>query len=133
MDSLQLVRKLGAHKLQGLGWTNLNTLGAPLSILFAQVADHSEIMVRGKKAGNLSRTGFPTLPASRTQATILINGTDFGKTNGIVTNVPAGEQNLTLVKEGYQPKTVMVNVPYGGVKMLAPITLNKGTPAGPEP
>jgi hypothetical protein len=74
MDSLQVVRKLGAHKLQGLGWTNLNTLGPPFSILFAQVANHSEIMVRGTKAGNLSRTGFPTLPASRTQATILING-----------------------------------------------------------
>jgi hypothetical protein len=77
-------------------------------------------------------TGSLYVASTPSGATILINGTDFGKTNGIVTNVPAGEQNLTLVKEGYQPKTVMVTVPDGGVKGLAPITLTKGTPAGPE-
>jgi hypothetical protein len=78
-------------------------------------------------------TGSLYVASTPSGATILINGTDFGTTNGIVTNVPAGEQNLTLVKEGYQPKAVMVNVPDGGVKMLAPITLNKGTQAGPVP
>jgi hypothetical protein len=76
--------------------------------------------------GSLYVTSYPS------GATILINGTDVGTTDGIVTNVPAGEQNLTLAKEGYQPKTVMVNVPDGGVKVLEPITLTKGTPAGPE-
>jgi hypothetical protein len=74
MDSLQMVRKQGSHKLKGLAWTNLHTLGPPLPIFFAQVADHSEIVARGIKARNIGRAGFPTLPASRTQATILING-----------------------------------------------------------
>jgi hypothetical protein len=58
-------------------------------------------------------------------AIILINGTDSGTTDKLVTNVPVGSQKLTLVKEGYQPKTVMVFVPAGGVKMLEPITLTK--------
>jgi hypothetical protein len=37
--------------------------------------------------------------------------------------VPAGTRNLTLTRSGYQPKTVMVDVP-AGVKVLAPIHLD---------
>jgi len=65
-------------------------------------------------------------------ATILINGTDYGTTNKFVTGVPAGDQNLTLVKNSYQIYTTVVTVPSGGSKILAPVTLTKGTPAGPE-
>jgi hypothetical protein len=70
-----------------------------------------------------------TIPSG---ATILINNTDYGTTNGFAKNVPAGAQNLTLLKKGYQPKFVMVDVPAGGVKALAPITLTKsgGVPGG---
>jgi beta propeller repeat protein len=59
-------------------------------------------------------------------ATILINGTDHGMTDKFVTDAPAGNQNLTLVKEGYQPYPLIVNVPAHDVKILAPITLTKG-------
>ena len=65
-------------------------------------------------------------------ATILINGTDHGMTDKFVTDAPAGNQNLTLVKEGYQPYSTTVMVPAGGVKVLAPITLTKGGPSPEE-
>jgi len=73
MDSLQVLREHGGHKFQGLGRTNLHTLGPPLAILFAQIADQSEIVVRGIKARNIGGTGLPALPASRTQTALLIN------------------------------------------------------------
>jgi beta propeller repeat protein len=61
-------------------------------------------------------------------ATILINGSDTGiATNSIVPNIPAGNQNLTLIKEGYLPYSTVVNVPDGGIKVLASITLAKGS------
>jgi beta propeller repeat protein len=67
-------------------------------------------------------------------ATILINGSDTGiATNAIVPNIPAGNQNLTLIKEGYQSYSTTVDVPDGGIKVLASVTLAKGsgsTPAG---
>jgi hypothetical protein len=75
--------------------------------------------------GSLYVTSYPT------GATILINGTDYGTTNKFVNNVPVGIQNLTLIKAGYLAKTMMVNVPAGEVKILAPITLTKGE--GPVP
>ncbi|MCE5297363.1 MAG: PEGA domain-containing protein, partial [Methanoregulaceae archaeon] len=79
------------------------------------------------KSGEVPQEGTGTLYVASVPsgATILMNGTDFGTTNGLVTEVPAGSQNLTLVKEGYQPKTVIVFVPDGGVKMLASVTLTK--------
>ncbi len=55
-----------------------------------------------------------------------INGTDYGKTNRFVYGVPAGVRNLTLTRTGYQPYTLLVTVPAGGTKVLAPITLTKG-------
>jgi hypothetical protein len=64
-----------------------------------------------------------------TNATILINGTDYGRTNKFVSNVPAGTRNLTLTLTGYQPYTTIVIVPAGGTKILAPITLTKGGPS----
>jgi PKD repeat protein len=57
-------------------------------------------------------------------ATILMNGTEYGKTDRLVT-VPSGIRNLTLVKDGYQPYTMTVNVPTGDLKVLAPITLTR--------
>ena len=63
-------------------------------------------------------------------ATILINGTDYGKTDTFLKNVPAGNQNMTLTKDGYQPSTVVVNVPAGDLKVLAPITLSQSQPLG---
>jgi len=65
-------------------------------------------------------------------ASILINGADTGvKTNALVRNVPAGDQDLTLVKEGYQPCSMVVSVPEGGIRVLASLTLAKE--AGPTP
>jgi predicted outer membrane repeat protein len=76
--------------------------------------------------GSLSVKSYPT------GATILINGTDYGTTNKYVTSVPAGNQNLILTKEGYQPYTTVVDVPAGGVKVLAPITLTKAASGAGE-
>jgi len=59
-------------------------------------------------------------------ATILIDGTDYGTTNKFVTSVPSGDQNLILIKEGYQPYTTIVKVPVDGISVLAPFTLTKG-------
>ncbi|HVP94795.1 MAG TPA: PEGA domain-containing protein [Methanoregulaceae archaeon] len=77
--------------------------------------------------GTLYVASYPT------NATILINGTNYGTTNKSVNNVPAGIQNLTLTKEGYQPYTTIVCVPGGGLKVLAPITLSRsgGSPVLP--
>ncbi|QQR70609.1 MAG: PEGA domain-containing protein [Methanolinea sp.] len=46
-------------------------------------------------------------------------------TNQFVTDIPTGNRNITLVKSGYQTKTVWVDVPTG-IKVLAPITLTPG-------
>ena len=69
-------------------------------------------------------TGTLYVASYPTNATILINGTSYGKTTQFVRNVPSGSQNLTLTKEGYQPSTTVVNVPAGGLKVLAPVTLS---------
>jgi hypothetical protein len=79
-----------------------------------------------------STSGNSTLyVASRPEgATILINGTERGQTNQLVTKVASGTQNLTLVKEGYQPYSTMVDVPSDGVKVLASIALTKSGEGG---
>jgi hypothetical protein len=58
-------------------------------------------------------------------AIISIDGTERGHTTNFITDVPAGTRNLTLTKPGYQQYTMMVTVPAGGTKILAPITLTK--------
>ena len=58
-------------------------------------------------------------------ATILIDGTDYGTTNKLVRDVPAGTRNLTLIKAGYQPSSMLVNVPEGGLKALPSVILVK--------
>ena len=58
-------------------------------------------------------------------ATILIDGTDYGTTNKLVKDVPAGTRNLTLIKAGYQPSSMLVNVPEGGLKALPSVILVK--------
>jgi hypothetical protein len=64
-------------------------------------------------------------------ATILVDGTGSGVTNGFVSDVPAGIRNVTLTKTGYQDATVFVNVIAGGLKVLAPIIMTRGSgPAG---
>jgi hypothetical protein len=66
-----------------------------------------------------------------TGATILIDGAAKGTTNGFVSDVTPGLRNLTLTKTGYQDATVWVDVPSGGLKVVAPITLSRGSgPAG---
>jgi hypothetical protein len=81
-----------------------------------------------------SDTGTLYVASFPTGATILINGTEYGMTNHFVKNIPAGIQNITLSKAGYQIYTMAVSVPANDVKVLAPITLTKSkgpeTPAG---
>jgi hypothetical protein len=75
-------------------------------------------------------TGTLYVASYPTGATILMNGIDYGKTDQFLKNVPAGNQNLTLTKEGYQPFTTVVKVPAGDMKVLAPITLSQVEPPG---
>jgi hypothetical protein len=82
------------------------------------------ILVAGSMAA--STTGTLYVASNPPGATVLINGIGSGTTNGFVKDVPAGIQNLTLTKAGYEQKTITVDVPAGGVKALAPITLTKG-------
>jgi len=77
-----------------------------------------------KGEGPVNGTGTLYIASYPTNATILINGTDRGRTNQFVYNVPAGVRNLTLTRTGYQPYTMLVTVPRGGTKVLAPITLS---------
>jgi hypothetical protein len=79
------------------------------------------------KSGEVPPEGTGNLyVASRPEgATILINGTDYGVTNKLVADVPAGNQNLTLTKAGYQPYSTVVTVPVNGVKVLASVALTK--------
>lgn len=76
---------------------------------------------RGEPAGGSGTLYVASYPS---EATILINDTDYGKTNGFVHNVPAGFQNLTLTKPGYLPKSVLVTVPDKGVNVLQSIILS---------
>ena len=72
------------------------------------------------EAGSLYVATYPP------NAMILVNGTERGYTNRLVSSIPAGNVNLTLVKDGYQPYSTIVRIPAGDVKTLAPITLTKG-------
>jgi hypothetical protein len=92
---------------------------------------HSFTLTKGGDAGIPGVTGSLYVASIPSGATILINGTDYGTTNHVVKNVPAGVQDLTLTKEGYQPKTIPVNVPAGGLKVLGSITLTKAA-GGPD-
>jgi hypothetical protein len=78
------------------------------------------------KPGNSSadNTGSLWVYSYPSNATILIDGTEWGFTNRFVDSIPAGTRNLTLTKTGYQAKTVQVDVPVDGMKVLAPITLS---------
>jgi beta propeller repeat protein len=78
-------------------------------------------------------TGTLYVASYPTNATILINGTAYGKTDQFIVNVPSGNQNLTLTKDGYQPYTTMVHVPVGAMKVLAPITLSPSQSVGDCP
>jgi hypothetical protein len=69
-------------------------------------------------SGTLYVASYPT------NAVILIDGVESGHTNTFVYGVSSGLRNLTLTKDGYQPKTTFVQVPSGDLKVLAPITLS---------
>jgi hypothetical protein len=85
-------------------------------------------------AGTPDGTGALYIASIPSGATILINGMDYGTTSHVVKDIPAGTQNLTLTKDGYQPETMLVDVPEGGIKVLSSIALTKsgeeGIPGG---
>jgi hypothetical protein len=68
-------------------------------------------------------TGTLYVASYPTNAEILIDGETFGQTDGFVDDAPTGIRNLTLGKDGYAPKTVVIQIPEGDLKVLAPITL----------
>jgi hypothetical protein len=67
-----------------------------------------------------------TIPSN---ATIFIDGIPFGRTNNLFSGIDAGLRTLTITKPGFQTKIIPVNIPAGGVKVLAPITLQRGGPS----
>jgi hypothetical protein len=67
-----------------------------------------------------------TIPSN---ATIFIDGIPFGRTNNLFSGIDAGPRTLTITKPGFQTKIIPVNIPAGGVKVLAPITLKAGGPS----
>ena len=85
----------------------------------------SVILVKGEGAGTPGGTGSLSVASIPFGATILIDGTDYGTTNKLVKDVPAGTRNLTLIKAGYQPTSMLVNVPEGGLKALPSVILVK--------
>ena len=85
------------------------------------------IIIIGAVIGIAVGTGSLYVASNPTNATILINGTSYGTTNSLVQNLPSGNQNLTLSKDGYQSYTTVVNIPASDVKVLAPITLTKAS------
>lgn len=66
-----------------------------------------------------------TIPAN---ATICIDGIARGYSNRVVSDVKAGVRNLTLMKAGYQTKTLSIDIPEGDIRVLPPITLYPGGP-----
>ena len=85
----------------------------------------SVILVPAEGAGTPGGTGSLSIASIPFGATILIDGTDYGTTNKLVRDVPAGTRNLTLIKAGYQPSSMLVNVPEGGLKALPSVILVK--------
>ncbi|QQR71992.1 MAG: PEGA domain-containing protein [Methanolinea sp.] len=75
--------------------------------------------------GGPADTGTLYIASVPSGAEIYIDGVLSGTTNQFVTDIPTGNRNITLVKSGYQTKTVWVDVPTG-IKVLAPITLTPG-------
>src|SRR5680860_1160608 len=73
MDSLQVLRNVGAQVLQSLGGTDLHALGPASTFLFTQIAYQSEIVARRIKPGDIGGAGVPALPAVRPQAPVFIN------------------------------------------------------------
>jgi len=85
----------------------------------------SVILVPAEGAGTPGGTGSLSIASIPFGATILIDGTDYGTTNKLVKDVPAGTRNLTLIKAGYQPTSMLVDVPEGGLKALPSVILVK--------
>jgi hypothetical protein len=80
--------------------------------------------------GTAESTGSLYVASVPTNATIQIDGVNYGKTNKFVASVPSGNRNLTLTKDGYEPYETIVNVPGGGFTVLPPITLSLASPPG---
>jgi beta propeller repeat protein len=81
-----------------------------------------------KEGPSPAGTGTLYVASYPTNATILVNGINFGNTNRFIRNVPPGNQNLTLLKDGFQTYMTIVSVPRDGLKVLAPVTLSRGEP-----
>jgi hypothetical protein len=76
--------------------------------------------------GPVSNTSSVYVSSSPTNATIYVDGVMKGLTNLLVTNITAGNHNLTLTKTGYQTYTTTIEVIAGQDKVLSPIILTPG-------
>jgi hypothetical protein len=83
-----------------------------------------------KSGGPVPPTGTATLYVASYPpgATISIDGTVRGITDGFVYNVTAGLHDLALAKAGYTTTTNRIDVPPQGIKVLAPISLTRTLP-----
>lgn len=83
--------------------------------------DPDSIQSSGPSNEQPDRTGSIYVYTNPSGATIIIDNIERGQSSMMVPNVMAGTRNLTLTKPGYQAKTIFVDVPAGGVKIL-PLT-----------
>lgn len=83
--------------------------------------DPDSIQSSGPSNEQPDRTGSIYVYTNPSGATIIIDNIERGQSSMMVPNVMAGTRNLTLTKPGYQTKTIFVDVPAGGVKIL-PLT-----------
>jgi hypothetical protein len=83
-----------------------------------------------KSSGPVPPTGTATLYVASYPpgATISIDGTVRGITDGFVYNVTAGLHDLALAKAGYATTITRIDVPSQGIKVLAPIPLTRILP-----
>jgi hypothetical protein len=55
----------------------------------------------------------------------MIQGKEWGKSNEVIENVPAGMQTITLLRQGYVSRTLTVNIGMGRVTVTPKITLER--------
>jgi hypothetical protein len=87
-----------------------------------------------KGGGLVPPNGTATLYVASypTGATISIDGTVRGITDGFEHNVTAGPHDLALAKAGYTTTITRIDVPSQGIKVLAPISLTRTLPGAIE-
>ena len=104
-----------------------------LSTTFEVEADKAVVLttfILSNGGGPDDGNGTVWIGSIPTNATIYIDGVNWGLTNAYVTNLTAGTRNLTLVKSGYQNLSTTFEVEAGRTMVLRTFILSNG--GGPD-